>query len=1211
MFPMVQSLQSARHSVARSTFRTVVRSLVVTTVAGLALLLAAPAYAQSSTTGGIAGTITDNGGALLPKATVMVTNAATGVTRKTTGSDKGEYRVSELEPGVYSVAISADGFSTYQADLVTVTVGSISNVSPKLTVGSTSEKVEVTDEAPSINLADNAITTTIDQDRIDNLPINGRRFSSFALLTPGVVSNSDGFGLLSFRGISFLLNNSEVDGMDNNQAYFSEERGRTRASYSISQAAVQEFQVNTSNYSAEYGRAAGGVINTITKSGTNEFHGEVFFYDRDNDFGASNPYTQQIVQQAGTNNFLAQNYKPKDVRKQFGFGLGGPLLRDKLFFFYSYDQSQRIFPGTARASDPSDTFAPADTALPTGTTCTNAAAQYLARSAAEGDQFACALQTALGTAAVPTYAAAAAYYSQGLGIIAGELGYVPRVADQVLNLPKIDWQINDRNRLSVDYNRLRFSSPAGVQTQASNFYGRASFGNDFVKEDFSILRFTSVLTNNLVNQFRAQYGRDFEYGTDQNPLPNELPLSGNQFAHPADIGIAYEFDLSGFDVGTPESQPRGALPDERRVELADGVTYSHGSHTVKAGVDVNRVYDRIDNLYAGNGDYSYDYQWDFISDYLHATTGLGGTGYADNYYSFSQGFYNGKMSDSTTDYGFYVNDEWRVSPKLTLTLGARYEYEYIPPIPTALINTNLTEGGKQLGTQRPSDRNNIGPRVGFAYNVYGDGNTVIKGGYGLYYGRVINSNILQAYQNGGSPNGTLSLGTYEYTSATATNPHGGCSNLFPNIFPTQVNSTTLAQLNAFGCQTPGGVAYSTTAINGGPSSFQQFLTNPSSYNLFSAPTVAFLDPHVQNPQVHEADLSVEQNLGYKTVLSVTYLGSFGRELPSVFDANSPTTVSTSTFTVNNTLATTIGGGVTGTVLPRGGKKPPLQNGSVHTYKQYTGTRPNPSYYSIYDVGSEVTSAYNALAVQLNKRFTNDLSVLTNFTWAHGLDYNPYLSTVYGSSSYLPLDPGDPKRRQDYGNSNLNVNKRFVFAAHYNPRFNVHGYKEVLVDGWGISPIVTAQTGLPYSATTSGTQNGASLSNILGSGGAARLPKFDAAGNLENERNSFNYPKIAELDLRIGKNFYETNRFGRFRLEVFAEAFNLLNHQNITSVSTGSYTICTKASSNPLIAGGCPSTTYPAGQGLLVFNSNFGTYKNANSNTVYTPRQVQIAARLHF
>ncbi len=1164
-FPSSKLKRNARTAASKSSrlSRHAATALFTLPFAALPFTLPSAAFAQSATTGAIGGTVTDASGSLVPGVSVTITSAETGASRTVKANDSGEYRVTDLTPGTYTASFTSSGFETSVENTIVVTVGGLSNVSPHLKVGSVADKVEVTDETPQLHNDDAAISTTIDQNAIDNLPINGRRWSNFALLTPGVVSNSDGFGLLSFRGISFLLNNSTVDGADNNQAYFSEERGRTRASYSVSQSAVQEFQVNTSNYSGEYGRAAGGVINTVTKSGGNQLHGELFFYDRDNDFGATNPYTTLTTQVGTTNNFQTQVYKPKDWRKQWGFGAGGPLIHDKLFWFYSYDQSRRNFPGTGRASDPAHTFAASDSMLPNGAACSGGAFTPTATSA-PGDPYACSEANALGV----SYQAGSAYYQQGLGIISSFLGAVPRVSDQVLNFPKLDYQINDKNRLTLQYNRLRYSSPAGVQTQASNFYGRSSFGNDFVKEDFGIARLTTVLSSSMVNSLLFQYGRDFEYESSQAPLPNELPIAGSIPGDPLapvaapSIQIGYDFDLQGFNIGRLYFGERRALPNERRIQGEDYVTWSHGSHVTKAGLEVNRVFDYVDNLYEEGGSYSYDFNWDFIADYLHATTGVGGAGYKPQYYSFSQGFGNPRLSLATTDYAGFLTDNWRVTPRLTLTLGVRYEYEYIPLNP--LINTggSTGTGGAPVPqtANQPDDRNNVGPRVGFNYNLYGDGKTTLRGGYGMYYGRIINSNIIQTY--------LLSGGTGSQIALTA-NGSLQCQQ-FPAILATP--QQYVAACNA-----------------GGYSS-----------------TIAYLDKHLQNPQVHEFDLAVEQSLGWNTVFSASYLGSLGRELAAAVDQNVLPATQSTTFEVLNNAATTPGY----ITYPHGGKPLPLLNNSFHTYKKYvsTGALPFPSYYHVLDFKSQVNSSYNALVFAVNHRYSDNFSLLTNFTWAHALDDNPYLSTGFGSASEL-LDPLNPKG--EHANSVLNVKHRFIAAATYRTNFSgLNSWKRELFNGLGIAPILQMQSGLPYSAGTANSVSGGLYGGIIGAGGTARIPDLD--------RNAFNMPKTAVVDLRLSKSFYYNPGTQHLRFEVLAEAFNLFNHQNITSVNTQAY--CVTSSPSTQVAAtalGCtalnapPPTGNPTSTYYLVGNPAFGTYLNSNSNTLLTPRQLQIAGRLYF
>src|SRR6266704_1765540 len=301
-------------------------------------MCALSAMAQSTTTGAIGGMVTNPNREVIPGATITVKNLETNKEDTAVSDDQGRFRVVNLVPGSYSVADSSSGFAPFSVDKLIVEVGLVSNVDAALTIGPVAEKVTVTADAPVINTSQQDFSNNMNQTSINNLPINGQRWSNFALLNPGTVPDAN-FGLISFRGISGLLNNNTIDGGDNNQAFFSEEKGRTHLNYTTSPSAVREFQVNTSNYSAEYGRAAGGVINTVTKSGTNNFHGQLFYYLRDNKWGARNP--------RGFNALTGDPLKPVDKRHQFGGAIGGPIVKDKAFFFFSYDQQRRNFPGVS------------------------------------------------------------------------------------------------------------------------------------------------------------------------------------------------------------------------------------------------------------------------------------------------------------------------------------------------------------------------------------------------------------------------------------------------------------------------------------------------------------------------------------------------------------------------------------------------------------------------------------------------------------------------------------------------------------------------------------------------------------------------------------------------------------------------------------------------------------------------------------------------
>jgi hypothetical protein len=277
--------------------------------------LCGTALAQTAASGNIEGVVTDATGAVLPGVTVVVKNTATNISRDLVTDEAGRYRANALQPGVYEIAATLGGFQSTNVGNLEVLVGQTLAVDMKMRAAGVTETVTVTAESPLIDTRRTDVSNVVGETAIQNLPINGRRWENFVLLGPGV-TNDGNFGLVSYRGISGLYNNNTVDGADNNQAFFSEARGRTRTSYSISQAAIKEFQVGVSNFSAEFGRAAGGTVNAVTKSGTNALHGEGFYFLRDDAFTSKDPFFPVGVD------------RPDERRQQFGVSAGGPIQTD-------------------------------------------------------------------------------------------------------------------------------------------------------------------------------------------------------------------------------------------------------------------------------------------------------------------------------------------------------------------------------------------------------------------------------------------------------------------------------------------------------------------------------------------------------------------------------------------------------------------------------------------------------------------------------------------------------------------------------------------------------------------------------------------------------------------------------------------------------------------------------------------------------------------
>jgi outer membrane receptor protein involved in Fe transport len=437
------------------------RIICKTLVAGLLFLLAAlPLTAQSGNQGTLEGTITDPSGAVVSGAQITATNTATGATFSVTAGGDGLFRFPVLSVGTYDISATQSGFSKYVQQGVVLNVGAKLNLPITLALASAQQTVQVSAEAPVVETTRTQVSSTVNDVAVANLPVNGRNFIDFVLLTPAVTRDVRG-GDLSFAGQRGTLNSLTIDGTDNNNTFFGQTLGRTgsgRAPYQFSQDAVQEFQVNTNGYSAELGRAGGAVINVITKSGTNSFHGSAFEFFRDRGLNANDPI-YSLQRSINLSQGRAAPLKPGYHFNQFGGSVGGPIIKDHLFFFFDYD-GQRNTTGN-----------PVLVTLPTPTTANQVAA---------------------------------------VNYLQPRIGNYNRTFNQDVYLGKVDYQLNSNNQISARYNAQRFTGQAQENSGSSSAFEHT--GASLVNTDTFNTQLTSTLNPNLVNVFRFSYQRDNEPG---------------------------------------------------------------------------------------------------------------------------------------------------------------------------------------------------------------------------------------------------------------------------------------------------------------------------------------------------------------------------------------------------------------------------------------------------------------------------------------------------------------------------------------------------------------------------------------------------------------------------------------------------------------------------------------------------------------------------
>lgn len=608
-----------------------------------ALLMAATSLlAQTeTTTGSINGVVTDSSGGALPGVTVTVANTQTGLTRTAVTGNDGVFNVPMLPPGTYRVTGELAGLGTAQRDRVQVLLGQSSKADLRLQP-QVAETITVTAEAPVVDVTESGAAEAVTQNEIENLPILGRDFKDLVLLTPGVTTAFGGrVSLVGARGTAVDYN---IDGANANSDFFAEERGGTAAPYVFSQAAIREFRVIRNTYSAEYSRGGGGTMNAITKSGTNEITGEAFWYRRQKDWA-----DERTV--PGIEEF----FDARDA-DQYGFAAGGPIIRDRLFWFANADL-QKIeeqfnivdFRTTNRFN-----------ALPA-----DVRAGVVAR-----------LEQLLGHS------------------LDEEFAYDTR-ENQDTWLAKIDWNIGSSNHFNFRWNYSDFNNfPSESTGTLSNQGDEYNTVNSYVGQ------LDTVISSSLYNFALAQYSLEER---PINPLTRSFPSTR----------ITGLLESGTIVFGQLDFLPNGT--DEEKWEVKDTLTFATGNHTFKTGFNYLTV--DIANLFVRDlsGDFTFNTPQRFLA------------GTPDR---FEQGA--GPVAVTAFDfqqYGGFIMDTWRPVPRLTLDFGVRYDFMAMPkPLRNAYETTN-----PELDDNFQNDGDNFAPRFGFAYDLFGNGDSVIRGGLGKYF----------------------------------------------------------------------------------------------------------------------------------------------------------------------------------------------------------------------------------------------------------------------------------------------------------------------------------------------------------------------------------------------------------------------------------------------------------------------------------------------
>jgi hypothetical protein len=1050
-----------------------------------------------------------------------------------------------------------------------------------VTVGSQVSEARPGAPIPASGQAAAASTNTMSAAELQALPVNGRRWQDFVLdNTPTSTTPAGGQGRISLRGAGQEAEIA-VDGVGRGLA-FGTTNGTDRTGgtgrgslgqggagpagmaqvgagghgLAISEMAIRRVETVAGNVETAASRAAGGRMNVETQQGGNELHGQGFIFDRGNLLGASNPFTQWVKETAPatlttTPVFTPGSYTPPDRETTWGVGVGGRILRNKLFWFAALDSYNRNDPGLASVKHPDVFFA-----QPTN------------------DQMQ-VLSARLGLSSANPVAEGLAAYSTMLETLDGLLGPAPRTATQWTGFGRLDWEAAERHRITLEGIGARWISPGGGLTRTTETFGNHSFGSSKASEEWLLGRWEVFLTPNLLATTQASAGRVVLEARPETPSTFEQSfLRGNAWGQLPQVVADSRY---GFTIGNPSRFGTGSYPDEHLYQGQESVDWIRGKLLVKAGFDASHNTDATSLLRNQTGTYYYANVENFVSDALvfgafglsdalnpynqhncdqtgkvwRDTGGtLRGLGNLPCYSYYSQTMGPSSWHLSTNDWAGYATAQWELSKKAVFSAGLRWEREQLPPPLAALNNPELP-----LTERLPAPGNNWGPRVSMAVGTGEKHWPVLRLGYGMYFGRTENLTLETALTQTGSFNGDLN-----FFMRPTDNLNAGGAPPFPYVLQGKPGSVVK----------PGAVEFAES---------------------------------FHNPEVHQAIAAVEETLLGHIEVTASAMVSLGRRLPVSIDTNFDPAVNPGSITY--AVKDPSGNGpikAAQITVPFYASWPSGTSGTG-----FAG-RLNPDYQQITQIMSRANSTYEAWMLKAVRYGRHGLSLRAHYTYAHAMDWNPNESAQVAGNDVL--DSADFSR--EYGTSNLDMRHSAGVMVIYEAPWKLSGRAGKLGNGWMASGIGQFRSGLPYTMRTSGSlaeefsaTSGAAIVGLgpgmNGSGGDNRVYGVGRDKQVYNiGRNTYRYPATWKADLRLGRRF----DLGQMRqLELLAESFNLFNHQNVTELETTGYYLESGSTSS------LPTLNFLTG--LKANTTAFGQPLNINATNFYRERQIQFGLRIRF